>query len=220
MKKLFIWTILLIVGVAFTAEAQKKKTYIKDVKFTFPAGGWVKYRITNEKDKGGNFIYVLDRESSSSSQDRYGGSLNEVDYTTCHLEGSLCEMRATLRANNTRLDVMGLDGVEMQSKPLPTRFEENGKYKYFSNTGRSTANFKTQGGNEYLLLGEFTPNEEIEIKFDIWEDDDMFGSGWSFDGTDDEHEDTVVKASAAQGHISYVQKAKGCLEVSYTIYQE
>lgn len=205
MNRLFFLSIIGFFMLGLTsAEAQKKKTYIKDVVFTFKGTGHVIQEV---------------RENSETGAKSWVSVGQTLDYNKCDVEAGSSEMRATLRANGTRLDVMGLDDVGMYDL-LNAEVVKPKQERHLKRTGNPTGKFKTQSGNEYLYLGDFTPTEEIEIKFDIWEDDDMFGSGWSYDGTDDEHEDTVVKASVAQGHIRYVATANGCVEVSYTIYQE
>ncbi len=93
-------------------------------------------------------------------------------------EGSLCEARASIVVNGKKMGVFG---------------EKSG----VMNTGH-IAKLKTKGGSHELYIGNFAPNEEISIKFDIWENDR--GDSYTFDTNgswyeddDDEHKDFEKK---------------------------
>ena len=202
MKKNIFLTFIFTLCCFFAAEAQsqKKATYIKDLTFTFNASG----------------SKVLKRKTEESSWI----DINTTGYEKCEFEGGLCEMRATISVNNNKLEVMGNNSTLMSGTTKDKISDSNKLIKSRSVKPYTTGTFKTKDNKESLYLGEFTPDEKFEIKFDIWEDDDFFGNGWIYDGSDDDHEDTITKSSASTKDIQYVTKGKGCLLASYTIYQE
>ena len=199
MKKLIFLVFAIVCCFSLSVDAQKKKTYIKNLSFTFNPSGTDWYQ----------------RNSEGSSWTKESGNLNP-----CHLEDDDCEMRATIVVNGNILSVMGVD-ARMEAKPQTTI---TGKLtKRVTANPQNTEILLTKDKSNKLYLGEFDSNEEFEIKFDIWEEDCK--DEWSFNtdcwvNDDDQHEDTVTKANASKGHISYVKKAKGCVTASYTIVQE
>lgn len=101
-------------------------------------------------------------------------------YLNCYTkwEGNLCEVRASVKINGKKVGVFGNNSAAM--------------YK------GSLSKLKTENGSHELYIGDFAPNEEINIKFDIWENDR--GGSYTFDTNgswlqddDDEHKDYEKK---------------------------
>ena len=202
--------ILLIAFVAFSstdAIAQKKKTYLKNIQVAFEGTG-----------------HTIEFKSRTRKMRHEGADL-------CKMEGKKCEFRVSVVVDGKMRGVMGKDGVYMQGtsnyiddpEDYPVGYKNSDAVSRVTKYGTRWIPMHKENNDKKIYIGEYSSNEEFEIKWDFWEDDSIVSSQeWDFGWGDSEHHDIYSQASASRGHIKYNKKEPKCkcMQVTYDVVQE
>ena len=203
-SKVVILLIALVVFSSTDAIAQKKKTYLKNVKVTFKSEG-----------------YNIEYKSKPPYKD------GVID---CKLWHKPAPFRITVTVDGETKGKLGNSSAIMAGQyyligkgAYPEKYKnDDDVLKVFKYEPYTVPVAPASWVGNKIYIGEYSSNEEFEIKWDFWLHLG-YTESWKYNKTyDRDLNDHYTTASASRGHIKYGRKAFDlkCVEITYDVVQE